>query len=700
MILLKIQRSEFYFLFAVVAIGLILRLLYLWEYSQSPFFHSPIVDANSFLKQALFIAEGNWLGRPEPFWQPPLYIYFLAFICWIFPDDYFVMIRLAQIILGLSSIWLLFHIARQYFDTKTAKFALAIYSTCGSILYFELELLAVPLEIFFNLLLLFTIIRAIRINLNISWLIVGMVSGVSVLTRPNILLFVVIFCFFLLSKRHWKQIILIILPIIACIIPVTIRNYSMETDPVLISSNGGINFFIGNSENYQEKVSIRPGVHWNELVNEPVLKGFTTASEKSDYFLRESLNYIQENKLQYLYSLGKKTFSFWNGIEIKRNTNIYYSRTHSQLLSILLWDKWISFPFGIVAPLALLGIGATWRHYKQPFPILHIYTASYLVSILLFFVTSRYRMPLLPILVCFSAFGAQFIFHQLFYGTTKNKFKTVMIFLGLLIACNWNKAPQFDTDAQLYFDLGEVALRDKQYELSEKHSRHALRLDPHYNYARHNLAVSLFHQNRMKDALEVAKQSAIENAQRADTQLLMARIYQFQKKNDLAKKYFEQSLDRNSKSGMAQYYYGRFLYKIGDFFTAAIHLTKAIQFLPKDPWIYYDTGRAFHQNNNLDKALNYYESSWNISRSSIAANAMGAIYLQQGKLDKALFFFKTSLHEDADNIEAKINLATIMIQRGSISEGRKTIQTLLELYPNSSIVLKASKAYNISPASP
>lgn len=698
--MLKIQRSGFYFLFSVVAIGLILRLLYLWEYSHSPFFYSPIVDANSFLKQALFIAEGNWLGHPEPFWQPPLYIYFLALVCWCFPDDYFVMIRLAQIVLGLSSISLLFLITRHHFDKKTAKYALVIYSTCGSILYFELELLAVPLEIFLNLLLLYTIIRAIRIDSNISWLIVGLVSGFSLLTRPNILLFLVAFNLLLLSKRYWKQIILITFPILACIIPVSIRNYSMETDPVLISSNGGINFFIGNSGNYQEKVSIRPGIHWNELVNEPVLKGFTTAADKSDYFLRKSLNYIQENKLQYLYSLGEKFFLFWNGPEIKRNTNIYYSRIHSQLLSITLWDKWISFPFGIVAPLALLGIGATWRHYKEPFPILHIYTASYIISILLFFVTSRYRMPLLPILVCFSAVGGQFILNQLFSSTTKNKFKTIMIFLGLLVACNWNKAPQIDKDAQLYFDLGEVALRDKHYELSEKHSRNALRLDPYYNYARHNLAVSLFHQNRMEDALEVAMQSATENPKRADTKLLIARIYQFQKRNDLAKKYFEQSLDKNSKSGMGQYYYGRFLYKVGDFSNAIVHLTKASQFLPKDPWIYYDVGRAFHQNNDLDRALSYYESSWNISRSSIAANAMGAIYLQQRKLDRARFFFETSLREDANNIEAKINLATIMILRGSISEGRKTIQTLLKLYPNSSIVLNASKAYNISPASP
>ncbi|MEE3234258.1 MAG: tetratricopeptide repeat protein [Candidatus Latescibacterota bacterium] len=696
----RIQRSGLYFLSGVVAIGLVIRLLYLWEYSHSPFFDSPIVDAHSFLRQALLIAEGNWLGKHEPFWQPPLYIYFLALFCWISPDDYFVTIRLAQIALGLGSITLLFYIARQYFDPKTAKIALVIYSACGSVLYFEFELLAVPLEIFFNLLLLLTIMRANHVNSPLSWLIAGTICGLSVLTRPNILLFIVIFCLFLLSKRQWKQIALIILPIVACIVPVSLRNYTMETDLVLISSNGGINFFIGNSGKYHEKVTIRPGMRWDELVTKPVLEGHNTAAAKSDYFVKESINYIRENTLEYLYSLGEKLFLFWNGPEIKRNTNIYYSRNHSQILSLLLWDKWISFPFGIIAPLALLGMGATWQSAKKEFPILHIYIVSYMISVLLFFVTSRYRMPLIPILICFSALGAQFIYYQVISGAAINKIRILIIFVGLITLCNWNKAPQIETDAQLHFDLGEVALRKKQNKLSEKHSRQALQLDPNYNYARHNLAVSLFHQNELENALRIAKKSAAENPKRADTQLLLARIYWALNNTDLARTHFRNSLLKDPKNGMAHYYYGRFLYKLSEFSTAAIHLSKAIQFLPTDAWIHYDVGRAFHQANDLQKALDYYESSWDISPTSIAANAIGAIHLQQGQFQKARFYFEASIEKDSKNIEAKINMAILTIQTGSVSAGEKMIQRLLQLYPNSLSVRNAARAYNISLTSP
>ena len=471
----------------------------------------------------------------------------------------------------------------------------------------------------------------------------------------------------------------------------------MEADPVIVSSNAGINFFIGNSGNYLKKVSIRPGMSWDELVTKPILEGHKTAAAKSNYFIKKSIDYIQGNKLQYLYSLGEKFWLFWNGTEIKRNTNIYYSRKHSQLLSVTLWEKWISFPFGIIAPLALLGIGAAWHSYdKQRSPLLHVYLITYIISILLFFVTSRYRMPLIPVLICFSALGLQYVFQLLKHGTTKRKITSALIFIGLLTACNWTKAPNIETDAQLYFDLGEIALREKEYSLSETYSRQALQLDPNYNYARHNLAVSLFHQNKFSDALRIAQKSTSENPKRADTQLLLARIYWALNDETLAKKYFQISLNNDPNNGMAHYYYGRFLYKSKNFFDASIHLSKAVNSLPNDAWIHYDVGRAYHKKNDLKKALEYYESSWKISASSIAANAIGAIHLQQGHLQKAQAYFNKSLEKDSTNIETKVNIAILTIQSGSTDVGKKTIQQLLKSYPNSASVTNAARAYDIS----
>ena len=102
----------------------------------------------------------------------------------------------------------------------------------------------------------------------------------------------------------------------------------------------------------------------------------------------------------------------------------------------------------------------------------------------------------------------------------------------------------------------------------------------------------------------------------------------------------------------------------------------------------------------LEKAMNYYESSWNISPTSIAANAIGAIHLQQGQFQKARSYFDASIERDSENIEAKVNMAILTIRTGSVSEGEGAIQKLLKAHPNSSSAQNAARAYNISLTSP
>ena len=78
--MLSIDPEERIFFFFLLLSALALRLVYLYEFSANPFFDAPVVDARTFLEQARQIAVGHAPNGDEPFWQPPLYIYFLAFI--------------------------------------------------------------------------------------------------------------------------------------------------------------------------------------------------------------------------------------------------------------------------------------------------------------------------------------------------------------------------------------------------------------------------------------------------------------------------------------------------------------------------------------------------------------------------------------------------------------------------------------------
>ena len=74
---------------------------------------------------------------------------------------------------------------------------------------------------------------------------------------------------------------LIALPLCLIIFPVTLRNYLIGDDWVLISANGGVNFYIGNNAHYDSTVAIHPGLHWERLVGNPLLRSRPAGASSS-----------------------------------------------------------------------------------------------------------------------------------------------------------------------------------------------------------------------------------------------------------------------------------------------------------------------------------------------------------------------------------------------------------------------------------
>jgi hypothetical protein len=61
--------------------------------------------------------------------------------------------------------------------------------------------------------------------------------------------------------------------------------------------------------------------------------------------------------------------------------------------------------FGVLVPLACLGVVVTW-HERRRLWVLYAMIAAYSASVLLFFVYARYRFALVPFLVLFASAGA------------------------------------------------------------------------------------------------------------------------------------------------------------------------------------------------------------------------------------------------------------------------------------------------------
>ena len=677
-------RSTRFFLGVLLLVALALRLGYLWEHRASPFFDAPIVDAQTFLKQAL--ASGPFWGGDEPYWQPPLYIYLLTFVCWLLPASYFVGIRLVHVGLGILSCLLVYALARHAFGEQVGRIAGVIAAMCGSLLYFEGELLAVPVEVFLNLLLLYSLLLAWRRDCGRDWVLAGFIAGLAALTRPTILLFIAAFCAWTLWHRRTsacRSFFSFIVPIALLILPVTYRNWTIEPALVFISSNAGVNFYIGNNADYARTVSLRPGMQWEAMIAEAANSEHETAAAQSAFFFGKALNYIITQPLDYLGLVGKKVFHFWSGPETKRNQDIYYARQHSQILSLLLWDWRVSIPFGLIGPLSLLGLGLSMRgKWTPPIALLRLYALVYMASVVLFFPAARYRMPVVPVLITFAAFVA----FQLYLGMRRRAYiRTTVLALplgGLLVLCNLAEATPTTEDAQLYFDLGEVHLRKQDYALSARHSRRALELDPEYNYARHNLAVAYFHQERYGDSEREALQTLAKNPRRTDTRILLGRIYLATNKTQQAESYLRHVLERDPESGMAHYYYGRLLYRQEHYAAAATHLQQALAWQPQDFWLHYELGRALQQAGRSEAALGQYRQALSLARRPEALNAIGALHLLAGRTQAARTYFFQALELDPNNPDVHVNLALIELENGNHAAAIDRLRQVLARGPS------------------
>ena len=265
-------------------------------------------------------------------------------------------------------------------------------------------------------------------------------------------------------------------------------------------------------------------------------------------------------------------------------------------------------------------------------------------------------------------------------------------FFTLFIALNWTAAPSSAQDAQLQFDLGEVALRKGEYERSAIHSERALALEPSYNYARHNLTVALFHLGQTEQAVIEGKRTVSENPHRPDTHAILGRAYAEQGNIMQANSAFRKSLEIAPSSGITHYYYGRFLYDNKRYTQASHHLKEASEWQPNDPWIHYDLGRSLHRANNSAGAISSYENAWSIGRLPAAANAIGAVHLLAGRLDEAQRYFEYTLDVEGDNIEALVNLSLLDVRRGLTQKGLRRLAELEQKFPNSETIRQAIRS--------
>ena len=580
-----LKHNDFLKILGIFVLSLLVRIIYVQGIKQSPIFYYPTMDPLYHLNWANEILAGNIFAK-APYYRAPLYIFFLASLLKIFSQSLY-MVRVIQILIGSGTCILVYLIGQTMFDRRIGLLAGVLSCFYLPFIYYDAELLDVSLTVFLDLLLLLWLLRIQKAPSFWKFLLGGAILGLSAIARPSILLFGIAVPFWIWftfkDKIPFKQVLMLIFSFTAGVIllvsPVTCINHFTGKDSVLIAWNGGINFYIGNNAQASGYKAVAPeirqtwwGGYYDSIEQAEKAAGRSLKkSEVSDYWYDKGFEFILHNPFSYIQLLAKKIFLLLGGDEISNNQSFYFFAHLSSLAKILLWRKIISFPSGIILPLSLLGLALSFKQWKR-FSIVPVFVFSYAFSVVLFFVCTRYRQPIIPPLIIFASFA-------FFWFLKQRRVRTILttggLLLGLVVVENITVIDQFSPvwDAQSHVTLGSAYVRTDLYDQAEQEYKKALEFYPDYPNALSGLGL----------------------------------IQYIRENYEESKNLFEKAVALNPTDEYGHRYLGDIYRKSKEYDQALDEYAKAIRIDPEYGEAYFGAGMAYANSGRIPEAIKVWE---------------------------------------------------------------------------------------------
>jgi len=390
----------------VLAAAALFRAIYFYLYARnSIFFDGLILDSSVYDSWARSIASGNWLGRME-FYFPPLYPYALAVVFRVAGHSLAV-VYLLQAALGLLNLVLIHRIGSAVFGTRAGLIAACAAALYAPFAFFELKVLGATLGLTLNLVALALLVGAERVAVTEGssalrgWLLAGLAIGIATMCLPGSVLLAPLYAGYL-GLRRARAAGLLLAGTLLGMAPVAAHNLYVAHDFLPLSGQGGVTFYQGNNPNAAGLYNVAPGFSGSpesQAVEEASIAERETGrtmsrSEVSAHFFRKGLAYIASSPGAWLALELRKLGALIGDYEASTEYSIYLERDQVP------WLRLLFLPFAAIAGVGITGMVRAGRP-GPPSTALFLYTLSAASIPLLFYVSSRYRQPLVPALLIY-----------------------------------------------------------------------------------------------------------------------------------------------------------------------------------------------------------------------------------------------------------------------------------------------------------
>ncbi len=406
-------------LFVGLAAGLV-RAMYFLENGATPTFAVPLLDQKYYFLFAESIVRGDDLTVYGGF-RPVLYPLFVAAWLAVAGGAGGMVLAIAvQHLLGVATAVMTGAVGYLAAGRRpmAALAAGLLYAFAPPPVFFEGKLLIATMMTFLVAAMLLLGVVALSRPPATAWrwwVASGVVAALAAQARPNILLFFPLFGLVPLAllwrdrapARLWM--LLAVPALLAIQAGFGLVNQWQSGRYQFVTSAGGINFYVGNNAKadgmipraahtttyegeYRDSIAVFAEVEYQLLAEQ---RGFTPSDDPdavSDFWYAETWRQIGDAPQRWIGLMARKTLLAFGNYEIPNGESFHFTAREESLLLRLMPVRW-----AVLMLLLPAGAVFAWRGgSREVLLFLSIFTAIYAASFILFFVNSRFRIPLWP----------------------------------------------------------------------------------------------------------------------------------------------------------------------------------------------------------------------------------------------------------------------------------------------------------------
>lgn len=387
----------------IVLAGLLIRLGYVLVYPQYLFGLADDISYDD-IARSVVAGRGFAQGQGPEVSFGPVYPAFLAVIYLVFGHD-LTAVRVVQALLSGATILVLYRLVEESLGGRVARWSAWLMALYPGFVFYSGILLTETLTTFLLVLLAWSLKRAIQSASWVTWGSAGIVMGLNVLHRQEMLVLAAGYLGFILFHDRREGLVLrkVAVLFLASILVIgvwTMRNYLTLGRWILVTVHGADVLYI-TSRGWDR-------LHYDDTTYLSLVQGRSDV-EKSEILQREGIRNILNDPTRYLLLGVPRTLAFW----ITSHTSVvaglsgslgeYYAQ--GALGRVALKGLFLGLNIGLI----LVGVWGIVLCVRGD-PVKRRWGAFFLLPVAVkaivhffLFATPRYQVPIMPFVIVFSA---------------------------------------------------------------------------------------------------------------------------------------------------------------------------------------------------------------------------------------------------------------------------------------------------------